>query len=79
MADYTITQLDISQKGLSKLPDDIDKYINIKELICNYNKITNLDNLPTSLKELYCDNNPLTYDFKPSLRKIKNYNSTRKL
>jgi len=26
---------------------------------------------------LYCDNNPLTYDFKPTLENIRNYNASR--
>ena len=52
---------------------------NLQILDCKYNQLTSLDNLPPNLQELACGNNPLTYDFKPSLRKIKNYNSTRKL
>ena len=63
MPDYSITDLDISPKGLTKLtklPDDIEKYTNLKILNCSYNKITILDYLPPTLKELYCCNNKIT-------------------
>ena len=32
----------------------------LKNFGCNKNKITNLDNLPNSLTELYCDYNQIT-------------------
>ena len=60
MTDYSITVLDISKKGLTKLPDDIDKYTNLQELDCDNNEITILDNLPSNLQELYCYSNNLT-------------------
>ena len=97
MIDYNIKELYISSQELTELPDDIDKYTNLKELNCNYNKITSLDNLPPTLKVLYCwknkitslDNlpsklevlygvdNPLKYDFEPTLENIRNYNASR--
>ena len=52
---------------------------NLQELYCSCNKLTSLDNLPLNLQKLNCGNNPLIYDFKPTLKKIKNYNATRKL
>ena len=53
--DYSIiTELDISFKGITKLPDDIHKY--------------------TNLKKLNCYNNPLLYDFEPTLENIRKYN-----
>jgi Leucine-rich repeat (LRR) protein len=60
MTDYNITVLDISNKGLTKLQDDIDKYTNLKELYCGDNKLTSLDNLPPTLEVLYCSNNKIT-------------------
>ena len=60
MTDYSITKLDISNKGLTKLPDDIDEYINLHELNCGRNKLTSLDNLPPNLVELNCRYNKLT-------------------
>ena len=51
--DYSIiTELDLSNKGLTKLPDDIHKYINLKKLKCAGNAIASLDNLPPTLEEL---------------------------
>ena len=32
MTDYDITVLEISDKGLTQLPDDIDKYTNLEIL-----------------------------------------------
>ena len=60
MTDYTITELDISYEELTKLPDDMDKYTNLKELECSDNQITSLDNLPSKLETLYCSNNKIT-------------------
>ena len=49
MTDYcSITELDLSNKGLTKLPD-LSIYPNLKKLNCHYNKLTNLDNLPSTL------------------------------
>ena len=119
MTDYSITELNISYQGLVNLPDDIDKYTNLKILDCSENKLTSLDNLPQTLKNLYCGyneitsldnlpptleilicvcnkitsldnlppsleylscvNNPFTYNFKPSLENIRNYNASRML
>ena len=62
MTDYTITILDISHQELTELtelPDDIDKYTNLKTLICW--------------------NNPLKYNFAPTLENIRNYNSSKML
>jgi len=61
MPDYTITELNISNQGLSKLPDDIHKYTNLKTLYCGNNKITSLDNLPQGLLELNCSHNQLIH------------------
>ena len=79
MVDYSITELNISQKVLTQLPDDIDKYTNLQILHCNDNQFTSLDNLPPNLQELYCEYNPLTYDFEPTIENIRIYNTTRKL
>ena len=60
MVDYSITELDIRCQELIKLTDDIDKYTNLKNLNCSYNKITSLDNLHPTLTILYCGYNQLT-------------------
>ena len=79
MTDYSITELDISNKGLTKLPNDIHKYTNLQILYYSSNKLTSLDNLPPNLQELYCSSNPLQYDFKPSLENIRKYNASRNI
>ena len=58
--DYeNITELDISNRGLDKLPDDLRKYTNLKILNCSNNNLTycNKDQLPDGLIELNCSNN----------------------
>ena len=52
---------------------------NLKYLNCNGNQLTSLDNLPPKLEVLECWNNPLKYDFEPTLENIRNYNSSRML
>ena len=72
MVDYTITELDISVRNLTHLPDDIDKYTNLQDLKCCFNKITSLDNLPTNLQKLYCSKNQLTSldNLPPNLKEL---------
>ena len=60
MTDYSITELDISGRWLTHLPDDIHKYTNLVKLKCRNNKLTSLDNLPSTLQELDCCYNELT-------------------
>ena len=50
--------IDLSNKKLKKLPD-LTKYTNLKILKCSNNELTELNNLPNTLTELYCDNNQL--------------------
>jgi Leucine-rich repeat (LRR) protein len=57
--DYSITELDISNKDLAELPKDIYKYTNLQILYCGYNELNNLDNLPTNLMVLHCNNNKI--------------------
>jgi len=54
-----ITELDLSNKGLTKLPD-LSIYTNLKKLYCNCNKIVSLDNLPLTIIELNCSWNKIT-------------------
>ena len=71
--DYSsITELDLSHKRLTQLPD-LSKYTNLKKLNCSSNLITSLDNLPPSITELLCYNNPLKYDFIPTLENIRKH------
>jgi Leucine-rich repeat (LRR) protein len=69
----SITTLEILQEELTELPSWISECKKLKELYCNHNKITHLDNLPISLEYLDCGNNPLKYAFKPTLENIRNY------
>ena len=74
MTDYsTITVLDLSNKGLYKLPD-LSIYPNLQTLDCSNNKLTSLDNLPIGLQELNCSNNPFNYNFELTLENIRKYN-----
>ena len=61
MKDYSVTELNLSNKQLTELPKDIHLYKNLKKLYCHNNHLTTLpENLPASLKYLYCNNNQLT-------------------
>lgn len=53
-----IKKLDIL-KNISK-KDLYGKYCNLQLLKCEFNSITNLDNLPQSLKKLYCEYNSIS-------------------
>ena len=58
--DYSnITELDLSNKGLTKLPD-LSLYTNLKNLNCSQNQITSMDNLPQAITKLECYNNQIT-------------------
>ena len=56
---------------------DYSNNLTLKDLYCEYNKITSLDNLPTIIKNLQCVNNPFTYNFKPILENIRKYNDSK--
>jgi len=59
--DYeTLTILDISCMELTELPFWISECKKLKILNCGYNKLTQIDNLPQTLKELYYNNNKIT-------------------
>jgi Leucine-rich repeat (LRR) protein len=46
MTDYSVTQLVLSNKELTELPNDIHLYTKLKILVCSHNKLTFLpDNL----------------------------------
>ena len=79
MVDYSITELDISDEGLTELPDDIDKYTNLKFLECQFNNITSLDNLPQKLEVLNCsyNNNITSLDNLPPTLKILDCNNNQ--
>ena len=77
MADYRVTELYIHEQELEKLPDDIDKYNNLEKLDCSDNHLNSLGNLPPNLEVLSCYKNPPKYDFKPTLKNIRNYNASR--
>ena len=54
----TITELNLSNKGLTKLPD-LSIYPNLQTLDCSYNELTSLNNLPIGLQILNCSYNQL--------------------
>ena len=69
---YTnLKKLNCSENKLTHL-DNLP--ISLTILYCGANLITCLDNLPINLIELNCYNNPLTYDFNPTLENIRKYN-----
>ena len=55
-----IEKVVLNGMGLKKLPKWLSKCINLKTFVCSSNKLTSLDNLPTTLTELVCSNNKLT-------------------
>ena len=60
MTDYSVTELNFSDKELTELPKDIHLYKNLKKLYCNYNQLTTLpENLPASIEYLFFFNNQL--------------------
>ena len=71
--DYSsITELDLSYKGLTQLPD-LSLYTNLKNLNCSQNQITSMNNLPHTITDLDCADNPFTYDFIPTLENIRKH------
>ena len=58
--DYALTTLNISDNNLTELPNNINKYTNLKILNCSCIFFSNLDNIPQSLETLYCTNNKLS-------------------
>jgi len=55
-----ITELNLSNKNLTVLPDDLSLYVNLQQLDCSKNQLTSLENLPPKLRVLFCYNNQLT-------------------
>jgi Leucine-rich repeat (LRR) protein len=51
-----VTELDLSNRNLKKLPD-LSKYINLKKLNISYNQLTSIDDIPNSIEELDCCSN----------------------
>ena len=51
--------IDVSKKNLNYLPD-LSRFKKLEILICYYNNLTSLPNLPENLKELHCFFNNLT-------------------
>jgi len=59
MTDYSVTSLNLLNRGLQVLPD-LSLYSNLQTLHCDVNELTSLENLPPNLQVLYCSNNQLT-------------------
>jgi hypothetical protein len=55
-----ITILELGDKNLTILPN-LSRFTKLEELYCNNNKLTELQNLPESLKLLDCSNNQIYY------------------
>ena len=63
-----VTEINISYKKIVGILD-FKRFTKLVKLICYDNFITSLDNLPSSLKELYCDDTVNDYD-----KLMKKYN-----
>ena len=58
--DLNITELDLSNKGLTECPD-LSRYTKLIKLDISRNKLSHLDNLHPGLLELDCSDNKLTH------------------
>ena len=56
---FDIDTIGLSNKGLTKLPD-LTRFTKLKTLICSYNSLKELNNLPNTLTTLHCHDNQLT-------------------
>lgn len=66
-----ITSLDISYNNLYELPEWLKYCNNLQMLYCDNNNLESLNNLPKSLKALYCSSNRITnLDLKLDLQVI---------
>jgi Leucine-rich repeat (LRR) protein len=54
-----MTTLDLSNQGVTQMPD-LSSYSNLSILYLNDNLLTNVGTLPTTLTELYLQNNQIT-------------------
>jgi len=54
-----VSELDLSNKGLTELPD-LSKLIHITSLNCSNNQLTYITNFPPNITSLNCSNNQLT-------------------
>ena len=73
--DYSnITEVDLSSKGLTKLPD-LSIYTNLKKLNCSTNKLTTLYNLRQTIEKLYCSGNKITSpdNLPPTITEFNNH------
>ena len=71
--DYeSITTLDISYENLTELPSWVSECKNLEILDCSNNDITQIDNLPPTLKHLNCSVNQIAYlnNLPPTLRQL---------
>jgi Leucine-rich repeat (LRR) protein len=51
-----IEEINISNKNLTYIPS-LSRFIKLRILYCDSNKLINLPNLPNTLEQLYCSNN----------------------
>ena len=72
MKDYTITYLDISNRNLTALPEDLPLYTNLTHLDCIHNKLTRLDHLPQSLFVINLVDNPALDGIKNIIKMLDN-------
>ena len=84
MTDYTVTELDLSGRNLTILPD-LFLYTNLQTLSFRKNQLISLDILPLTLQELYCWDNPIyttckeLYGFELSVKTIEQYNEIKRM
>ena len=55
----TVEEINIQNKNITGILD-LEKFTNLKKLICNYNSITNFINLPETLNCIECQQNQIT-------------------
>ena len=66
----TLEYLDCSNNQITQL-DNLPELLD--QLKCPGNQITQLDNLPEKVNYVLCIQNPLKYEFEPTIKNIRNY------
>jgi Leucine-rich repeat (LRR) protein len=91
MIDYSVTELNLSNRNLTELPD-LSNYRNLQILYCDNNQITSLqtpmastvppqggitDHLPVTLQQLRCEDNPIlsNYNYPITIENNNNNNN----
>ena len=57
-----VIEINIKYGNLKLLPN-LSRFTRLQKLDCSWNSITQLDNLPSSLQELYCNDNQIFHTY----------------